>query len=66
MDPDLDRCVEMTLRDMILLLGQLGGLSVEDAYTLCSLAVDFRVTPTVNGHKGVHAMLAKSLLARGA
>ena len=63
MDPDLDRCVEMALRDMIVLLGQLRGLSREDAYTLCSLAVDFRVTQTVNGHKGAHAMLAKSLLA---
>jgi acetamidase/formamidase len=29
---------------------------------LCSLAVDFRVTQTVNTHRGVHAMLAKSLL----
>jgi len=63
MDPSLDRCVEMALRDMIALLGRLRGLSREDAYTLCSLAVDFRVTQTVNGHKGVHAMLAKHLLA---
>ncbi len=62
MDPDLDRCVEIALRDMIALLGARGGLSREDAYTLCSLAVDFRVTQTVNGHKGVHALLAKSLL----
>jgi acetamidase/formamidase len=53
----------MALRDMIVLLVQLRGLSREDAYTLCSLAVDFRVTQTVNGHKGAHAMLAKSLLA---
>lgn len=63
MDPSLDRCVEMALRDMIVLMGQRRGLSREDAYTLCSLAVDFRVTQTVNGHKGVHALLAKSLLA---
>ncbi len=62
MDPDLDQCVVMALRDMIVLLGQKQGLSREDAYTLCSLAVDFRVTQTVNGHKGVHAMVAKSLL----
>ena len=61
-DPDLDRCVEMALRDMILLLGEKAGLSREDAYTLCSLAVDFRVTQTVNGHKGVHGMLRKALI----
>ena len=63
MDPDLDRCMELALRDMIVLLGEKGGLSREDAYMLCSLAVDFRITQTVNGHKGVHGMLRKSLLA---
>ncbi len=63
MDPDLDQCLAMALRDMIALLGEKGGLSREDAYTLCSLAVDFRITQTVNGHKGVHGMLRKSLIA---
>ena len=32
------------------------------AYQTCSLAVDFRVTQTVNGEKGVHGMLPKGLL----
>ena len=36
----------------------------DDAYTLCSLAVDLRVTQIVNGVKGVHAMLPKSLFAQ--
>ena len=62
MDTDLDRCLEMALRDMIVLLGEKGGLSREDAYMLCSLAVDFRITQTVNGNRGVHGMLRKSLL----
>jgi acetamidase/formamidase len=59
MDPDLDRCAEMALRDMIRLIGEKAGLSREDAYTLCSLAADLRVTQTVNGSKGIHCMLAK-------
>ncbi len=63
MDPDLDRCAEMALRDMIVLIGEVAGLSREDAYTLCSLAADLRVTQTVNGSKGIHCMLAKKLLA---
>ncbi|WP_186417486.1 acetamidase/formamidase family protein [Bosea sp. CS1GBMeth4] len=63
MDPDLDRCAEMALRDMIVLIGEVAGLSREDAYTLCSLAADLRVTQTVNGSKGIHCMLAKALLA---
>jgi len=66
MDPDLDRCVETALRDMIVLIGEVAGLSREDAYTLCSLAADLRVTQTVNGSKGIHCMLAKSLLAKKA
>jgi acetamidase/formamidase len=58
-DPDLDRCVEIALRDMISLIGERAGLSREDAYSLCSLAADLRVTQTVNGNKGIHCMLAK-------
>lgn len=62
MDPDLDQCVVRALRDMIVLLGEKAGLSAEDAYTLCSLAADLRVTQTVNGSKGVHCMIARLLV----
>jgi acetamidase/formamidase len=51
MDPDLDQCVVRALRDMIALLSEKRNLSREDAYTLCSLAADLRVTQTVNGSK---------------
>src|ERR1022692_4362154 len=37
------------------------GLSREDAYMLCSTAVDFNVTQAVDGNKGVHAMIPKSI-----
>ena len=62
MNPDLDTCVEMALRDMIVLLQGKAGLSPEDAYMLCSLAGDLRVTQTVNGCKGVHMMMDKTLV----
>ncbi|MEL6520330.1 MAG: acetamidase/formamidase family protein [Pseudomonadota bacterium] len=62
MDPDLDQCVVRALRDMIALLGELANLSAEDAYTLCSLAADLRVTQTVNGSKGIHCMIEKALV----
>ncbi len=62
MHEDLDRCTEMALRDMIVLITGRTGLSREDAYMLCSLAGDLRITQTVNGNKGVHMMLSKSLL----
>ncbi len=61
MDPDLDQCVVRALRDMIALLGEKRNLSREDAYTLCSLAADLRVTQTVNGSKGIHCMIEKAI-----
>lgn len=62
MHEDLDRCVEMALRDMIAWIVQRTGLSREDAYMLCSLAGDLRITQTVNGNKGVHMMMDTQLL----
>ena len=38
-------------------------MSRDEAYMLCSLAADLRVTQLVDGTKGVHAMLAKSIFA---
>ena len=61
MDPDLDQCMERALRDMIVLLGERAGLSREDAYMLCSLAADLRITQAVNGNRGVHCMIEKRL-----
>ena len=59
MDPDLDRCTEMALCDMIALVSVRLGISRAEAYMLCSLAGDLRITQTVNGCKGVHMMMAK-------
>lgn len=62
MDPDLDRCAEMALRDMIALVAARAGIGREEAYMLCSLAGDLRITQTVNREKGVHMMMAKALI----
>lgn len=59
---DLNRCAETALRDMIAWIVARTGLPREDAYMLCSLAGDLRITQTVNGNKGVHMMMAKALL----
>jgi acetamidase/formamidase len=63
-DPDLDDAVVIALRDMIKLICARTGISREDAYTLCSLAADLRITQVVNGAKGVHVMLEKAHLVR--
>lgn len=59
---DLNRCAEGALRDMIAWICERTGLARPDAYMLCSLAGDLRITQTVNGNKGVHMMMDKSLL----
>jgi acetamidase/formamidase len=59
---DLDLAMKQALREMIAFISARANLSPADAYQLCSLAVDFRVTQTVNGEKGVHGMLKKGLL----
>jgi acetamidase/formamidase len=64
-DPDLDRCVVIALRDMIKLICARTGITREDAYTLCSLAADLRVTQVVNASKGIHVMLDKKYLVPG-
>ena len=63
-DPDLDDAAVIALREMIKLICARTGLSREDAYTLCSLAADLRVTQLVNGSKGIHVVLNKALLKR--
>lgn len=60
--PDLDTCVEIALRRMIALVSNRVNISRAEAYMLCSLAGDLRITQTVNREKGVHMMLKKSLL----
>jgi acetamidase/formamidase len=58
-DADLDRCAEIALREMIAFIVEQSSLSREEAYALCSLAADLRITQTVNQQKGVHCMIAK-------
>jgi acetamidase/formamidase len=62
MHEDLDLAMKQALREMIAFIASRTNLSPADAYQFCSLAVDFRVTQTVNGEKGVHGMLRKGLL----
>lgn len=62
MNEDLDVAMRQALRQMIAFICARSNLSREEAYQFCSLAVDFRVTQTVNGEKGIHGMLKKGLL----
>lgn len=59
---DLDLAMKQALRQTIDFITARSTLTRVQAYQFCSLAVDFRVTQTVNGEKGVHALLRKGLL----
>lgn len=64
MNDDLDDAARQALREMIRWITELSGLPAIDAYTLCSLAADLRVTQMVDVNKGVHCMLPKTALLR--
>jgi acetamidase/formamidase len=59
---DLDDAAKDALRDMIALIRRRTNLDATEAYMLCSLAADVRVTQLVNEQKGCHVVLPKSAL----
>jgi len=61
---DLDEAARLATREMIDFLVTEKGMKRDDAYVLCSLAADLHVTQLVDGTKGVHAMIAKSIFSR--
>lgn len=58
---DLDEAVKIALRGMINLLESEKEMDPYEAYALCSLQADLRVTQVVDGNKGIHAMIPKSI-----
>ena len=62
LNEDLDQAMKQALREMIAFICARTNLTREQAYGFCSMAVDFHVTQSVNGEKGVHGMLRKGLL----
>jgi acetamidase/formamidase len=61
---DLDEAAKLATREMIDFLVVEKKMSRDQAYVLCSIAADLRVTQVVDVTKGVHAMLAKSIFTR--
>ncbi|HEY3837339.1 MAG TPA: acetamidase/formamidase family protein [Bryobacteraceae bacterium] len=60
-DEDLTAAMKIAVREAIDFLVNEKHLSREDAYQLCSVAVDFDVTQVVDGTKGIHGMIPKSI-----
>ncbi len=61
-DPILDNAAKKALREAVEYISGECGFSPEDAYALCSMAGDLRVTQIVNGTKGAHFVISKSLI----
>ncbi len=61
-DPSLDQAARVAVRSLLDLLERFGGMAWRDAYRLASIAADLRVTQVVNGEKGIHVMLERTIL----
>lgn len=64
-DESLDTATKIALREMIDFLSSRFRLSRADAYHLASDAADFSITQLVDGKRGVHAMIARSIFSSG-
>jgi acetamidase/formamidase len=58
---NLEEAMKLAVREMIDFLVNEKHLTRDDAYMLCSMAVDLSITQVVDGRKGVHAMIAKAV-----
>ena len=63
-DEDLTAATQIAVREMLDYLVTVRGLSKEEAYVLSSIAADFEITQLVDGKKGVHGMIAKSIFLK--
>jgi len=61
---DLDEACVNALRDTMHYLTAQYDLTREEAYSIASIAVDFRITQVVDGPRGVHAMLPKAMFTK--
>jgi acetamidase/formamidase len=60
---DLTEATRIAIREAIEFLMSEKHLSRDEAYMLASVGVDFCITQLVDGNKGVHAMIPKSIFA---
>jgi acetamidase/formamidase len=66
LDPDLDKAMRMAMIETIDFLKEKQGYDFHHAYTLTSIAVDFRVTQVVDKTLGIHSMIPKKLFIKDA
>lgn len=60
---DLDEAMAMAAESMLRLIVDRGGFTLDEAYSLASVAVDLGITQVVDGTVGCHAAVSDRLLA---
>jgi acetamidase/formamidase len=65
LNDDLNACATIAVREMIDFLVTEKHLTRDDAYMLASVAADLHITELVDGNKGVHMMIPKSIFVNG-
>jgi acetamidase/formamidase len=64
LNEDITLASKQALREMIDFLMKNKGLSKDDAYMLCSVAGDLNLTQVVDGTRGAHMLLPKSIFKK--
>jgi acetamidase/formamidase len=64
LNPNLEEAMKIAVRETIALITErFPKLSRQEAYMIASIAVDYHVTQVVDGTKGIHGMIPKSIFA---
>ena len=64
LDEDLTEATKMAVREMIDFLMLEKHMTRDDAYMLASVAADLHITQVVDGNKGVHMMISKTIFTK--
>jgi acetamidase/formamidase len=64
LNEDLTLAAKQAVREMIDFLMKTKGMTKDDAYMLCSVAGDLNVTQVVDGTRGAHMLLPKSIFGQ--
>jgi acetamidase/formamidase len=64
LNPDLNESAKIATREMVNFIIERKCLPRGDVFMLLSAAMDLRLTQIVDGTKGIHALLPKSIFAR--
>ena len=63
--PNLEEAMKIATRETIAFItGRFPHLTREEAYMIASVAVDYHVTQVVDGTKGIHGMIPKSIFGK--